>query len=108
MNTIAFRVFNKEEKVMIDIGSSPNLGNYPKDTYEIMLFTGLVDKKNVRIYEGDIVVKHNYSGQVTYEVQWHFNRWWVRNYESSFTAEIQKMDILEVIGNIYENPELLK
>lgn len=72
--------------------------------FKLMQFTGLRDKNGKEIYEGDIVKpykeRRNYS-QIVYE----FNQFRIKGkniYWNWFLEEI------EVIGNIYENPELLK
>lgn len=68
-------------------------------------FTGLKDKNGKEIYEGDIL---GYWGTTTWEVLWVEKKCAFRfgNYVLNFpmTECIKK----EVIGNIYENPELLK
>jgi uncharacterized phage protein (TIGR01671 family) len=73
-------------------------------------YTGLKDKDGVEIYEGDIVQSHsedfeneNFVGKIIYD-------------EGSFLTWINQNDIrgiwsrndIEVIGNLYENPELLE
>jgi len=72
----------------------------------IMQFTGVFDKNGKEIYEGD-VIKHN-CGRKTAEVFWSdiYARWGARSIHNCFyvLAAIKS----EVIGNIYEHPELLK
>lgn len=79
---------------------------------ELQQYTGLKDKNGEEIYEGDIiydgvskeVVKFNIpSIRVTYghgECWYHCNITLFSNYG--------KGDHIEIIGNIYDNPEILK
>lgn len=87
--------------------------------YELMQFTGLHDRNGKEIYEGDILQNTKHSNQLV-EVYWqgcttnnaHWIKWggWafrkVQN-DGNFTFAVYDNEI-EVIGNIYENPDLLK
>ncbi len=94
-----------------------HLGSSP-----LMQFTGLKDKGGKEIYEGDVVahkiLPSSVNGSPTaiqielrYEVVW-----WQGDYSGSWkcrsiAAMPQLMDFapdLEVIGNIYENPDLIR
>jgi len=79
-------------------------------------YTGLKDKNDKEIYEGDIVRYKNRIG----EIHWHkyqasFDLKFLRNIEGEPYISLDEglaNNIwpfqLEIIGNIYENPELLK
>jgi uncharacterized phage protein (TIGR01671 family) len=86
---------------------------------ELMQYTGLHDKNGKEIYESDIVKstagpKRNPDGGGIAVVEWledeendrYWWRWtgWSINVDDSFAHS----QYLEVIGNIYETPELLE
>jgi uncharacterized phage protein (TIGR01671 family) len=74
---------------------------------ELMQSTGLKDKNDVEIYEGDIVrlksKKHGlHNATITYEAPM-----FIMDGNKSIFKDTA-LTISEVIGNIYENPELLE
>lgn len=100
------------------------------DIVKIMQYTGLKDKNDVEIYEGDIV---KWGHIPKFEECWHrvafvelfpCLQFHILNYIDGKTLEYKKGDnyifgysnfiykntheAMEVIGNIYENPELLE
>lgn len=70
-------------------------------------FTGLVDKSGNKIFEGDIIAK----GFDRYEVRWNAEqmRWgtYLNDYELAGFTKFSE-PFFEIIGNIYENKELLE
>jgi uncharacterized phage protein (TIGR01671 family) len=75
---------------------------------ELMQFTGLKDKNGREIYEGDIVA-HAIEGYTTPLSVVEFKDGMFVFTDSEYSTElIESLDYCEVIGNIYENPELLK
>lgn len=75
--------------------------------YELMQSTGLKDNNGVEIYEGDII-KNSYDE--IYTVKWFDASFYLEEkYNGGFDYfELHFGDNKEVIGNIYENPELLE
>jgi len=73
----------------------------------LMQFTGLRDKNGNEIYEGDLVRFRNEEDayDMVHEIAWKHNGFvvngWTAHLESAGTVS-------EVIGNIYQNPDLLK
>ena len=72
-------------------------------------FTGLTDKNGVRIFEGDIVSLVKHDGLI-YKVVYVPCRYELVNSKgvNCFVLDIYKSENIEVIGNIHDNPELLK
>ena len=81
-----------------------------QDDAEFMLYIGLKNKNGVEIYEGDIFTTHAMKPRVVaykdagfgYDAMGDFIGFAGHNHFKMLMAQI------EVIGNIYENPELLE
>src|SRR5690348_3924275 len=117
MREIKFRAWDNREKVWLDevtvysdgswSGKKGDVDGYSQeDECILMQYTGLKDKNGKEIYEGDII-KHD-NGQISV-VEWSQGDWgWfmksIRNWNPKTGFDSSKD---EVIGNIYENPELI-
>ena len=126
MREIKFRAWVKEKKaifevILIDyvtkkvtyllerVGHLLNIRHDKFNNVELMQYTGLKDKNGKEIYEGDILFES--SGEEYFKVVFE---------DGSFRAEFEgdfeehSFDLIdvvaqgcEVVGNIYENTELL-
>lgn len=79
----------------------------------VMQCTGLQDDNRQLVYEGDVVRFHSLAGYVTFEIKFNEEK-------AAFGCEDEETDFCEfgqlfdasnfivILGNIYENPELLK
>lgn len=68
----------------------------------VMRCTGLRDKNGKLIFEGDILK----SGIHYYQVVWHEGKFVLNKGCKNYP--IGGCDLMEIIGNIHENPELLE
>lgn len=78
------------------------------DTLVLMQYTGLKDKNGVEIYEGDIVNVHSYTVTGLGKVGFNKGSFVFNKFEYPTRQVLHSFSEIEVIGNIYENPELLE
>jgi len=115
MRTIKFRAWDNKEKRMYDdvvLNPIPFYAGYLNfigmvrmdNRFILMQFTGLHDKNGKEIYHKDIGDKDGETGSIQYDdgCWWFVNRW------GQITALYLCVNDICIIGNIHENPELLK
>jgi len=123
MRDIKFRAWDKPNKRMLwsgihdkcwyataynDEGGSHCVGGKKQDDahwFDLMQYTGLKDKNGKEIYEGDI-----YSYKFTEDKRFKPEIDVFNSIKDLYYNELIKYRVEEgeIIGNIYENPELLK
>src|SRR5690625_1826614 len=118
MREIKFRALNNDKKYMeydVDINSDGqvieyNYGYYAGSyDYPIMQYTGLKDKNGREIYEGDILEIKHLMGCETGELIFKYGAFLFDDGGYSYLGDhLANSEYIKVIGNIYENPELLE
>ena len=124
MREIKFRAWHKEKKIIgkvlgIDIlhkeiyFSNENINCYEYTEFkdiELMQYTGLKDMKEKEIYEGDIVkLRANHGiGVIKYYDEWGaFVIEYIKPRPLAVLGMNYYKEDIEVLGNVYENPEVL-
>ena len=114
--TIKFRAWDNDNRKMSDTfglfstdgGYLSSTQNFSQGSWDIMQFTGLTDKNGKEIYSGDLL---NCDDGKVREVMWYdLGAGWrvgTDDKDTYFNGLGVYADKLEVIGNIYENLELL-
>ena len=114
MREIKFRIWDKLNKEMINIESInfqerrvyKDTVSYRKfEDIELIEYTGLKDMDGKEIYEGDILFES--FGEEYFKVVFENGSFRAEANEYSLDLE-DYAHICEVIGNIYENPELME
>ena len=97
----------------------PDDGCYNIKNVELLQFTGLKDKNGKEIYEGDIVKTERAVYKDISVIIWEYLEFKLKSVQELPQSSLHKFEYgnlspilkyfdLEVIGNIYDNPELLQ
>ena len=124
MREIKFRAYHKERKEMFEIASidfeekkaalsneTIKLLNVDFKQFELLQYTGLKDKNDKEIYEGDILFFRDENTK--YVVVWQDAAFIIKSIEiRKYSEEMFWLDdteiCCEIVGNIYENKNLLE
>ena len=102
---LKFRAFSNETKKMMDWDFIKSVNNLTKlislNHVDVSQFTGLHDKNGKEIYEGDIVTDGVGKYKIIYDLK-------LAGYQPYCIFRDDPENYCEVIGNIYENPDLVK
>lgn len=135
MPTLKFRIWNNAEKkmltpeyfairldgVLLVKAAREDVWPQRSGNYEVVMqSTGLLDKNGKEIFEGDVLKKNWLKEHGKYVVVWGIHGWcfkdqdgrvWEGNpglfVQDEWDAKNPSLDNFHVIGNIYENPDLL-
>ena len=124
MRDIKFRAWNKNTKKMYKIGQitlEKGTWNYEPDNREyigmsmpyqpsfiLMQYTGLKDKNGKEIYEGDIVKSYYYIPKQDGTEGERYTIKTIEYDEVRCKYNIDMFENLEIVGNKWDNPELLE
>ena len=125
MRELKFRAWNKKKKQMSNSFALQNLDaieydgdgfldggcfdglNDSWEDYEIMQYTGLKDKNGKEIYEGDIIKSGHWLDKrrkINGEIKYERGGFILDFVDIEIILSIMESNEIEVIGNIYENP----
>ncbi|KKF55655.1 YopX family protein [Streptococcus uberis] len=124
-----FRAYHKELKMMFEVKSLvytlrlARLTNrndlVPSRTCSfdeiiLMQYTGLKDKNGVEVFEGDIVIAWSQGVKGAFEIKRRIDGLWLlypawKDGQFWYLSPTEDgRETIEIIGNIYENPDLLE
>lgn len=125
MRKLKFRAWLKGEKKMVEVEAinfngcimAENWHKFDFETIELMQFTGLKDRDGKEIYEGDIItagiVGEMYSAKQRKHIVEYIDRQGcfcgkTHIVKREYFVPLREMYDVEIIGNIYENADLLE
>lgn len=124
MREIKFRAWDKEHKEWVKYSITDNIPIFCHNTsrwrtdkegerFTLCQYTGLKDKNNREIYEGDIVRAVVFSKWIGVAKYSDKNQAFVfecidKNYRGNIVFMSQFDQGFKILGNIYENPEMLE
>ena len=84
---------------------------YTAYTFELMQFTGLLDKNAVQMFESDIIEANDVYGKYIGHIVWWEDRWALTYLgQDKVTPQFQSLMTVRnpiIVGNVFESPELI-
>ena len=109
--TDCYTISSNGEVYFIDYGEI--CGCFPSKTHVLQRSLGLKDIYGIEIFEGDIV-KIDYGDELLigtmefYNFAWCIKSKYKNDKNLYYPIFCEDVDLIEILGNIYENPELLE
>ena len=88
-------------KIVVGMSNTLNYENWTE-------YVDSEDKRNRKIYDGDFLLREEQDGIEIGEIIWHNFCWCVHFYDEIIPLVDYSPKTGEIIGNRYENPELLE
>lgn len=120
MRVNKYRAWDKLEKVMHDwerVKSEFTMEYFDDERLVFQQYAGIKDKNGVEIYKGDIIGNPNNKEKDNWYVSHHVVEWFDTGFVGKQLCSSSRIGLeywtrgengYVVLGNIYENPELLK
>lgn len=121
MREIKFRAYHKERKEIFEIASIDfkekkaalsngviKLLNVDFKQFELLQYTGAKDKNDKEIYEGDIVILNDTEEENRCVVKYKYGSYILIDGDLKEDLSNVEAKFLEVVGNVYENKNLLE
>lgn len=116
MIQVKFRAWDKKLKVwtieftLKDVASGTLFTTEDFNDFEVVQFTGLLDKNGNEIYEGDVIKvrywkDNNAHGVVEYDKI--YCAYGIKTIPNQMEMGFGDFQEIEIVGNIYKKPELL-
>lgn len=122
-NTIISYLANAHEHCTATYDKNGNISSFTHDGeqafYRVIIetvgqYTGLTDINGEKIFEGDIVKITDDEGETDFSdggvgvVEFYDGLWYVNGEVNNALHNLSRVYYIEIIGNIHDNPELVK